>query len=169
MNGTHATVGFALLVAVTAVVSGPAVPGVDLSEGAGPGTLDPGTGSTTFATVSLPSEGYRIESGGFGDDNLYLVAPSPQVVVEGVGGQLILNYKIAIRDLGYYRADVWFLDQAGVGPLDMQIGRDALSGGERRSVSADEYEAEVSLVVRTNGGKRVVANETVTVTVLMDR
>jgi hypothetical protein len=158
----RASLSFALVglvVVSTAAISGPLVPGVDLSPEPGTAGVEPnpGSGNVTVESVSLDGE-FVVKKGAFGSGQYVLLAPDAIVTVGQVEGQPIVTYKIQVHGVGISRSSVAFLS-----PENSQ--RQVLSMGEKTvspdRVDQDQFEIGVVVTARDEGGADEVFNETV--------
>ena len=154
------------LVCVTAVVSGPLVPQIDLTESAsasgdvqGDGTL--GNGSASLAVDSLPAEA-TLTPGSFDSEAYYLQSPQIEVTAESVTGRPILVCQLDIPALGYSTSRLAFLNESATGPHTFQFETGPF-GAEQ--LDNESYRGELSVFLRANGEKEVIASRNVTVVV----
>jgi len=95
-----AVVGTVALVAVTAVLSGPLVGGVDFTRAAHAPDAGAGTGTAEVSVESVP-EVVVLERGDFGAGTYHMTAPDAVVRVGRVTGNPHLEYVIEIPALDY--------------------------------------------------------------------
>lgn len=165
MDGSR--VGWALvaLVCVTAVASGPLVAQVDLTEGAVADDAEPagtlGEGSASLAVEPLPAEA-TLSPGSFDTNAYYLQAPPVRVTAESVTGRPVLVCQLDIPALGYSTSRLAFLNESATGPHVFEFETGPFGAEQLDSAS---YRGELSVFLRANGEKEVVASRNVTVVV----
>ncbi|KTG09036.1 hypothetical protein AUR64_14635 [Haloprofundus marisrubri] len=171
MRASGAAVWLSVLaVVVLSVASGPLVAGVDFtaedteSQSAPERAL--GSGNATVTDVSLDLDGIRLERGDYGSQTYYLQVPDATVDLQSVTGQPILAYKIRIPALGIERSSSAFLDESYTedGPTTLALSLDD-GPVEPGRVTQSSYEAEVSVLLRSQSGTRVLRQVSVTVEV----
>ncbi|QCJ45915.1 hypothetical protein [Haloprofundus sp. MHR1] len=160
-----------LLIAALSIASGPLVGGVDFTS-AGDTTGDSGSGgalgagNATVTDVSLDAAGVRLERGGYGSQAYYLSVPDATVRLQSVTGRPILSYKIRVPALGLERSSAVFLNEsyteAGATTLALTVDDDPV---DPERVTESSYEAELSVLLRTESGSRTLRRLSVTVEV----
>jgi len=153
------TVGVMVLFAV---VSGPAVPGVEFAGEPQSQDVNPGVGSLDVSVVHVPDDGYYLQKGEFGTGVYYLNVPEAVVNIDSVEGEPLLTYKIKIDSLGYSRPTVHFLNGSEEGRMNLSIQRDSV---DQNLIDQESYEATVLIIHRFRGGTRTVFSKNVTVEV----
>jgi hypothetical protein len=164
MDGSQVGWLLVALVCVTAVVSGPLVPQVDLTASVSSdiqteGTL--GNGSASLTVDSLPA-GATLTPGRFDSEAYYLQTPQIEVTAESVTGRPILVCRLDIPALGYSTSRLAFLNESATGPHTFQFETGPF-GAEQ--LDAESYRGEFSVFLRANGKEEVVASRNVTVVV----
>lgn len=166
MDGARMGWVLVALVCVTAVVSGPLVPQVDLTEaasasgdGQGDGAL--GNGSASLVVEPLPAEA-TLSPGRFDSAAYYLQTPRVRVTAESVTGRPILVCQLDIPAMGYSTNRLAFLNESATGPHVFEFETGPF-GAEQ--LDAESYRGELSVFLRANGEKEVVASRNVTVVV----
>jgi len=148
------------LVVATTLVSGPLVGAVDLTTEPDTDTL--GSGSVTVGSPSLPAEA-TITAGRFGAGQYTLRVPDATVEITAVEGRPILAYRLSIPQRGYSRSTAHFLTARNAGTFSLSMADDSF---DPSTVDRSEYSGAIEIVARANGSERVVANRTITVTVV---
>jgi len=120
-----------------------------------------GNGTATVSVVSTPTE-LTIEPGRQGGGTYYLRVPDATVNITEREGNPLLTYKIDIDELGKSRSSVHGVADLGTGQKRLSIERLSLY---ERELGEDRYTATVSLVLRENGEKRILYNESMPVEV----
>jgi hypothetical protein len=162
MDATRLAVyGVAGIVLAVTLVSGPLVGAVDLTQEPQACSAPVGTGTATVSVDSLPDSA-TISKGEFGSEVYYLQVPDGSATVENVTGQPTLSYTISIPELGRTAGPVLFLcaDQSARQPLS--IDRRTI---EEEDLTADSYEATLTLLLRGDGGETLVREKAITVEV----
>ncbi|WP_224333839.1 hypothetical protein [Haloprofundus halobius] len=162
----------ALLVVTTAVASGPLVSGVDFTPDASSAEIDEadavplGTGDASVDNVSVAADGVRLERGAYGSASYYLRMPDATARLRSVTGRPMLVYNVRIPELGYERSSTAFLNESFTadGPTTLALTLDDDPVDPER-VTESSYEAEVSVLLRTQSERRVLHERTVTVEV----
>ncbi|WP_224268038.1 hypothetical protein [Haloprofundus salinisoli] len=160
-----------LLVAALSVASGPLVGGVDFtpagdttSESGSEGSL--GAGNATVTDVSLDAAGVRLERGGYGSQAYYLRVPDATVRLQSVTGRPLLSYNVRIPALGIERSSTVFLNESytenGATTLALTLDDDPV---DPERVTESSYEAELSVLLRTDSGSRTLRAVSLTVEV----
>jgi hypothetical protein len=152
------------LVCVTAVVSGPLVPQVDLTASVSSDTQTDetlGNGSASLTVDSLPA-GATLTPGRFDSEAYYLQTPQIEVTAESITGRPILVCHLDIPALGYSTNRLAFLNESATGPHVFEFETGPF-GAEQ--LDAESYRGELSVFLRANGKKEVVASRNVTVVV----
>ncbi|WP_157972710.1 hypothetical protein [Haloprofundus halophilus] len=149
---------------LTAVVSGPAVAGVDLtpedrSSDAAESTFTGATGTLTAAEATIPADGYALRAGVTGSGIHKLDAPTTTLTVD-TSGPVLVSYTLEIPELSFstdaFRAvDDADSEELAVGPGNVRVASNR--------IEADSYRATVELTVREASGTRVLEKRTVTV------
>lgn len=153
--------GTAAIIIGVALLSGPLLGAVDLTQARSDdrGTL--GYGSAEATVVSLPDDP-RLVKGEYGSETYYLRVGAATVDVSNVEGRPMLVYKIRIPELGYARGTTTFLDSGANGPRQFSIEEDAIPPEQ---VTREQYEGELVVIVRSGNEGRVIERKAVTVTV----
>ena len=166
MNGSQVGWLLVALICVTAVISGPLVSQIDLTASASgsgdtqtDGTL--GDGSASVAVDSLPAEA-TLTPGRFDSEAYYLETPQIEVTAESVTGRPILVCQLDIPALGYSTSRLAFLNESATGPHTFQFETGPF-GAEQ--LDNESYRGELSVFLRANGEKEVIASQNVTVVV----
>jgi hypothetical protein len=120
-----------------------------------------GEGNATITVISMP-ETIPLEKGRYGNDEYHLRVPSAVINIENLSGNPILNYNLDIPAMGKSKSSVHFLGVAGEGRYNASFAESAMAAGE---VTQQSYDAQLELVVRTNGTERIIANRTATIEV----
>jgi hypothetical protein len=156
-RGVVAAVG--TLIVVTALISGPLIPGVTLM-----GTQQPtyGEGNATVASVEFP-ERATIERGGFGSESDYLVVPPATVHFEAFDGTPVLTYKIEIPALNYSRGTTHFLSPDTGARYEATLRSDSLDGLPEQPT---QFDATLSVWIEASDGRSRVAEQNTTVEVV---
>lgn len=166
MDGSR--VGWVLVgvVCLTAIASGPLVPGVDLTtpepvsaDSQSDTTL--GSGSASISAQELPGRA-RFTRGEFESRAYYLSSPPIRVTAESITGRPILVCQLDIPALGYSTSRLAFLDESTTGPHVFQFETGPFGAAQ---LDAESYRGELSVFLRTSGEKHVVASRNVTVVV----
>lgn len=149
-----------LLVAVVVfalVLSSPLF-GISLTESGPPATV--GNGNATVTSVDIDAESIRITPGRFGTDVSYVRIPDARVDVTRVDGAPRLVYRVEIPALNidHDATKVLFGPETTTVRLDDVAVRPA-------ELSADRYDARVTVRVQSYTVDRVVSNESVTIEV----
>ncbi|MFC6973973.1 hypothetical protein ACFQL1_03695 [Halomicroarcula sp. GCM10025709] len=147
------------LVVVTALVSGPLVPGLSLTNAQQPAY---GEGTATVASVEFP-ERATIERGGFGSESDYLVVPPATVRFGTFDGAPVLTYKIEIPALNYSRGTTHFLSPDTGTRYEATLRSDSLAElpDERTA-----FDARLSVWIEDTDGRSRVATQNTTVEVV---
>jgi hypothetical protein len=165
MDGSQMGWLLVALVCVTAVVSGPLVPQVDLTASASSGETQTegtlGNGSASLAVESLPAEA-TLAPGSFDSEAYYLQTPQIEVTAESITGRPILVCQLDIPALGYSTNRLAFLNESATGPHVFEFETGPF-GAEQ--LDKESYRGELSVFLRANGEKEVVASRNVTVVV----
>lgn len=156
-RGTAVAVG--TLIVVTALVSGPLVPGITLTDTQRPAY---GEGTATVASVEFP-ERATIEQGGFGSESNYLVVPPATVEFETFEGAPVLTYKIEIPTLNYSRGTTHFLSPDTGPQYEATLQSDSL---DRLPAQRTEFDATLSIWIEASDGRSRVARQNTTVEVV---
>ncbi|GGN86720.1 hypothetical protein [Haloarcula pellucida] len=151
--------GVASVVVVTALVSGPLVPGVSLTQER---DVAYGTGNVTVAEVQFPDR-VTIERASFGQDGYYLTVPPATVRFSTLSGSPTMVYRLAIDELGYTRSTVHFLSESVGERYEATIQSDSFDENE---LTNETYHGTVGVVVEDSRSRRVVAERAVTVEVV---
>jgi len=149
----------AALVLTVTVLSGPAIGLADLTQP----RYDMsglGEGNATVDRVEAPST-VTLERG-YQSESYYLVVPPARAHFASLSGKPTVAYGIEIPELGYSRSTTHFLSGGETGWVEFSIAEDTL---RNRTVSADRYDGQLTLVLRTSGEKTVVHNGSVSVEV----
>lgn len=166
MDGGKVGWGLVALVCVTAVVSGPLVSQVD-GLGSTPTAPAPQTGGTLgegAASVSvqeLPAQ-VRFTPGRFKSGAYYLRTPPIRVTTQSISGQPILVCQFELPALNYSTVKLEFLDESTTGTHVFQFETGPFGSEE---LDAAPYRGELSIALRANGEKTVIASRNVTVVV----
>lgn len=154
--------GLVALFFSTALVSGNAVPGIDLT--AKPGVTSPGTGTIAVENVSIGEGALRV----FRNESGTLVLQSPNVSIElgEVQKRPILNVQYRIGNLSYWDLNTYLLN----GTSD---GQRIVAEGETNPVPAwaatnESYEATLVVTVTDSQGNRTIYREKMVVEVEND-
>lgn len=152
------------IVVFTALLSGPLVGAVDLTEDSEVDTsFNPGQGSANVTVLSVPERG-TLERYEFGAGAYYLRMGEMEVNVTAVEGQPILVYKLRSADLTFVSSTNTFLNESSTGPMTVPFREDTIQG-ERVDESRDEYTMELVVGVLANDEERVIQRTNVTVEV----
>jgi hypothetical protein len=144
-----------------ALLSGPLVGAVDLTQARSDDTGELGQGSAEATVVSLPDDP-RLVKGQYGSETYYLQVAPATVDVSNVEGRPMLVYKLRIPELGYVRGTTTFLDGETTGPQQFSIAEDAVPPEQ---ITSDEYDGELVVIVRSGNEGRVIERKPITVTV----
>lgn len=166
MNGSQ--IGWALvgLVCLTALVSGPLVPGVDLTRSV-PVSVDSqsaetlGSGSASISVQELPDRA-RFTEGELDSGAYYLTTPPIRVGAQSITGRPILVCQLELTDFGYSTSKLAFLNTSTAGSHVFQF--DAGPFGADR-LDSKSYQGELTVALRASGEKTVIASRNVTVVV----
>ncbi len=159
MHGSRSAVPLVVAVVLaTTLVSGPLVGAVDLTSASEPSPF--GGGSVTVDDVSLPGEA-TLAPARFGAAGYYLRVPPATIRLGSVSGTPRLSYRIEISGLAYSRSSVYVPDSAG--DYSLSIDRARFDDGE---VSAESYDATISVLYRANQSQREIASRPITVEVV---
>ncbi len=150
------TVGVIL---VTALVSGPLVPGVALTSE--PAQQAYGQGTATVADITLP-ESATFERASFGAENYHLTVPATTVRFSTLEGSPTLSYRLTIAGLDYTRTTTHFLGPSTGDRYRLTMRSDTFS---LNAISQSSYEGRLSVVKRDSSGETVVASRNVTIEV----
>lgn len=120
-----------------------------------------GEGNATVVVQSVPDR-IPLERGRYGNDEYHLRVPDAEVTVSNLTGNPILNYNLAISELGTSQSSLHFLGEAGEGQMRVGMRERTLAAPE---IEQDSYEARLKLVLRANDTERVLYNETATIEV----
>ena len=137
------------VILLTALLSGPLVPGVDLTNEP-PEISEQGTATVT--TVALP-ERATIERASFGAKNYHLTLPPATVEVSAIEGSATLSYRLEIPALNYTRTTTHFLSERIGARYELTMQSDTLS---LERVTADRYDGTVSVVKRDASGESML-------------
>jgi hypothetical protein len=146
------------LIALLAVLAGPAVPAVDFTstpEG------DLGNGSVDVARTDLPTEG-TLSPGAYDSQRYFLRLPPAIVEFDRVQERPLLVYRLEIPALHFQRSNVFFLTAADRGRFQASFTEASIDASD---IEASEYRATVTLLVRANETDRTLATGNLTVTV----
>lgn len=146
------------VVLVTLVISGPAVPGVSLTQSSQPTAL--GEGNATVTAVEIAESDVKITPGRFGTDVLYLRGPDANVQLEGVDGQPRIVYRIEIPALDVETATTRLL--AGPGKLTVRLDDRAFLPDQ---VDEERYDGELTVRIQSFSTDRTLLREQITVEV----
>lgn len=151
--------GVVAVVAATALLSGPLVPGIDLTTARE--TPAYGNGSATVDGADLPDAG-RLTGGRYGTTEYSLEVPPATLNLTAVRGYPVATYRVRVPALSYTRTTTTFLspDDAGRTPLTLEPGP-----VDAAVVGYGPYEAQVTVTLRGDGSERVIADGTVRVEV----
>ncbi|MFC7142343.1 hypothetical protein ACFQMA_21200 [Halosimplex aquaticum] len=95
-------------------------------------------------------------------ETYYLNVPDARIHVTSISGKPTVAYGIEIPEFGYSRSTTHFLSDGQTGWVELSLLSDAIS----RDVSPpEEYEARLSIVMRTGDGKLMLYNESIAVEV----
>ncbi|MBX0321559.1 hypothetical protein EGH21_00810 [Halomicroarcula sp. F13] len=151
--------GVASVVVVTAVVSGPLVPGVTLTQ---EHDVAYGEGNATVAGVQFPDR-VTVERASYGQEGYYLDIPPATVQFTSLSGSPTVTYRLSVAELGYSRSTVHFLDD-GVGKrFEVTLQADSFGADE---LSRESYAGTLDVVVDDARSRRVVGQRNVTVEVV---
>jgi hypothetical protein len=159
-HGRVVAAGIVAVVAVTAVLSGPLVGGVDLTpepDEAPP----PGSGVANVSVISIPDRAAFVRNSM--DRATYeLQVPDATVRVANITGRPLLVYKIQVRELGHTRGTTLFLNSSMSGRRVL-----ALEDGqfEKSRISQSHYNATITVLLRSDSGEQELRRENATVAV----
>ncbi|PSP39493.1 hypothetical protein BRC71_02710 [Halobacteriales archaeon QH_7_65_31] len=148
-----APVALVAVIAVTALVSGPATP-VDLTPdgSACDGHVRSQVGNATTEIRSLPDSA-TLTQADYGARVWTLAVPPAVVTVSDVRGRPTLSYRIFIPELGRQVGSRAVVSRCTAGRLSLTVGESTFSPDE---VRPGEYNATVSVVYRgTDAGRQV--------------
>lgn len=148
----------AVIFAVT-VASGPLVGAIDVTD-RGYDSSGLGQGNVTVRAVEAPTTG-QLDSE-FGAEEFYLKIPDATIRVENVTGKPIVSYRISIPGLGHTQAATHFLGESDAGAIQLSLAQQSF---QPDAVTEDEYDGELSVLVRRNDQKRTVYSDSITVEV----
>jgi len=152
---------YAPFVAAVIIVGGIAASGlVDLTDQPADRS-DIGEGELKASDVSLP-ETATLQRDRHGGGVYYLRVPDATVRIDRLSGQPILTYKIRIPQLGHSRESAFFVDENSEERLSLSLEKDTLPPEE---ITAESYDGELRVVVRSNDGSRVLERRNITVQV----
>ncbi|WP_276247911.1 hypothetical protein [Haladaptatus sp. YSMS36] len=153
-----------LVLLVVTVLSGPLVGAIDLTPAPKESTPEApiGSGAVDVTVHSIPTDGVALVRGQYGAESFYLRVPDAQIQVGSVTGQPMVVYKVRIPELGYTHGTTLFLSPEDTGNKSIALQQKALAPGR---VTADEYDAELIVLVRAGGEERELARQPVTVEV----
>ncbi len=130
-----------------------------------------GHGNATVTAVSVP-ETVTLKESRYHTGEYHLQVPPVVVAVETVAGSPILTYTVEIEELGTTKATIHSLGQFGEGTHRLSFA-DASSSGEaqitaiaQNKINQAQYEGRITVVLRGNGTKRVIADTPVTVKIV---
>ena len=157
--GRGVVLGVAGVVLLTALVSGPLVPGVTLTAETDQTAY--GVGNATVTDVELPRTA-TIERASYGAENYHLTVPPATVRFANIAGQPTLSYRLTVEVLDYVRTTTTFLDESNVPSYRLSMRSDTFSLDE---ISKTEYDARVSVVKRDSAGEAIVGARNITIRV----
>lgn len=157
--GREVVAGVAVVIVLTAFLSGPLVPGIDLTNE--PRSITYGEGNATITTVSLP-ERATIERASYGAKNYHLTLPPASVELAAIRGGPTLTYRLEIPALNYTRTTTHFIDDRVGSRYELTMQADTFSITE---ITAPRYEGTVSVVKRDSSGETVVEAQSITIEV----
>ncbi|WP_254274019.1 hypothetical protein [Haloarcula marina] len=153
-----AVLGVAIVVLVTAAVSGPLVPGVTLTTER---SVAYGEGTANVSSATLPDRA-TLERGSFGQRGYYLTVPPGTVQFDALTGTPMLVYRLNIDDIGYTRSTVHFLDASVAERYEVTMDADNFAP-ER--IDRQTYRGTIGVVVEDSRSRRLVAERNLTVEV----
>lgn len=160
MDSIRASVAVVTVAVITiSVISGPLVGGLDLTPESWTGS-NPGSGNVSVSVKSTPESATlrRIS----GRDTYRLEVPSATVNVGSVSGRPLIVYKLRLREIGYTRSTILFLNSSRVGQQNIKIE----PGTTRISPPVeDTYTGELLILIRSDAGERELYEGNVTVEV----
>jgi len=149
----------AVIVALT-LATGPSIGLLTVPEG-GVGTEAAiGTGSAIVEVQTAPGRA-NLTAGDYGDVH-YLEVPDAEIAVERAAGAPLVTASIDVDELGFSRSSVYVLRETRDGTRTVSIDRGSLDSSR---VDSDSYEGRYRLVIRDDGGKRVLYDEPITIEV----
>lgn len=149
---------FAFFVALSAVVSGPLVGGVDLTRAETP----PGDGTAEVAIERAPADEIVLERGSFGAGRYHLTAPPFVLTVESVDGNPVIRYTVDVPDLWLTVSSRY--DLAGTEGKQLRL-RPNPTGVSPQRVERGRYNATVSIWLRTGDVETDLLQRPVTIEV----
>jgi hypothetical protein len=152
-----AVAGVGIVILLTAVVFGPLVAGISLSEPP-KSQVSEKQGDITIESVTFPAEA-TIESASYGAANHHVNIPAASVQIQSLSGAPILAYELTIASIGVKLSTAHFLDEGNSSRYELTMEPATLN---RESLD-EEYTGEAAVVAIDSSGRRTVAKQTVTV------
>jgi hypothetical protein len=161
MQFVHSLVaGMAALVVVVAVLSGPLVGAVDLTEPEQE-SFSPGTGSIEVTVEDTP-ETVILRPGAYDTGVYYYQVPDTTLAIDAVTGQPMLVYKIAVPELRITRVTTHFLSPDTEGPYQLGLAPGRVTADK---ITREQYQGELRVLTRTDGGEEVHHRSNISVVV----
>lgn len=153
----YGVVGVILLVTL---VSGPLVGAVDLTHKQRC-RAPVGSGSASVTVDSLPDRA-TISQGKFGSKAYYLQVPDGAVTLSNVTGQPLISYDISIPAMGLTTGPTMFLCAGQSRRQTLSIQQRTI---DRDELTADSYNATLTVTLRADGEETVVREKPIVVEV----
>lgn len=152
-----------LLILLGAIVSGPLVGAVDISEPpADQGTAPvPGDGTATVSVISTP-ESATIESTRFAAEGYLIDVPNATIDVTNLTGHPMVVYKLRIPELTYVGGTTTVLNRNFTGRQELTMRQLSIDGEEEMQ---DEYRGELLIVKREHEQDTTLYQGNVTISV----
>ena len=158
MDAERSTIaGVGIVILLTAVAFGPLVAGISLSEPP-KSQLGEEQGDVRIESVTFPAEA-TIEPASYGAANYQATIPAAVVQIQTLSGTPILAYELTIAPLGVKLSTAHFLDEGTPSPYELTMEPATLNN----EPLDEEYTGEAAVIAIDSSGRRIVANQTVTV------
>ncbi len=166
MESTRVPVIFTVgLIGILTLVSGPLVPGIDLTAARtdAPTLIGNETDSISAAVVSAPDTDIRFEKAQFGAGTYELVVPDAVIRIEAVSGRPRVIYRLNIPAMHYSRGTIHFVDAAQANSrLTLNFESTDFTPDE---LSQERYAGRLAIVTLDSTGSTEIYNESVTIRV----
>ncbi|WP_224448722.1 hypothetical protein [Haloprofundus salilacus] len=149
-----------------AVVSGPAISGIDLTPEKSVAIDDESPfgdiGGNVTGHSNISKQGYSLKPGIPGSGVHKVQAPDANFTIDSVTGNVLIVYTIRIPELGYLTESMQVVNQDSPRELTFSIEDAIISSNQLKKM---KYKGTAEVVVRKNGASRVVAQESITIIV----
>jgi hypothetical protein len=170
MKSPHRTLVVTVLcICAVTIASGPLVGAVDLtptptdtSEPTGLASVDDQEGRLVASNITIPTEGYRLEKGVAGSGIYKVQFPPARFHIDSISNSVMVTFAIEIPELGFTTQGVSAINADS--PRNVTLGPPE-SHIEASKISNQTYPATATLTVRSNGERRTLGTQNVTIVV----